>query len=532
MADAKSTGSKQGSDNQITASNRWDTLKNVRRNAETRAKRCAKVTLPRLWVDEGSTSRSPGLSYCDTGPKCVNSLASKIALAWLPPNASICKLAPDPSAMQAVAQQAGVEQSDLESALSDVERAISNDLETSGIRSTLSEAAKHAIVTGNFLLYDPDDGMPKLYPLTSYVCDRDGLGNILEIITLDKIAPALLPDAIRASVVQQLTQQSGSDANVLSKDVDLYTWITRSDDGQNWNVVQEVAGVQIPETVGTYPIDACPWIPLAAPKALTDDYGEGLVYDFVGAFESLEALRKALRKGAAAMAKIILFLNPTSPMRERQLTEAETGAVIRGEAKDVTALQIQKAYDMNFVRAEADGIKQSLELIFGVRSAVQRPGERVTAYEIRTLTQELDDSLSGFMSMSGEQLLLPLIRRRLDKMSRAGQLPQLPKQLIKPRITVGIAALGRGHDLQKLMEFGEAAAQLVGQQEMATRLDSGEALARLAVASDISTKGLIKTDERLQQEQQNQAMQEGAVRAAPQLVQAAAQAQQPQIPNQ
>ncbi|MEN3033253.1 hypothetical protein, partial [Chromobacterium amazonense] len=115
----------------------------------------------------------------------------------------------------------------------------------------------------------------------------------------------------------------------------------------------------------------------------------------------LEALRKAIRKGAAALAKIIMFLKPTSTIRERQLTEAESGAVLRGEASDVTTLQLQKAYDLNFVRQEAEGLANSLELIFGVKSAVQRPGERVTAYEIRVLTQELDDALSGFMAMSG-----------------------------------------------------------------------------------------------------------------------------------
>ncbi|MEL6079095.1 phage tail protein, partial [Stenotrophomonas maltophilia] len=69
--------------------------------------------------------------------------------------------------------------------------------------------------------------------------------------------------------------------------------------------------------------------------------------------------------------------------RERELTEAESGAVLRGEASDVSTLQLQKAYDLNFVSQEAEGLANELELIFGVKSAVQRPGERVTAYEIR-----------------------------------------------------------------------------------------------------------------------------------------------------
>jgi len=502
-----------------TAAKRYAELRGHRKRAESRARRCAKQTLPRLWIEENAGSRVPGSAYIDTGPKCVNALASKIVLTWLPPNAGVFKLSPDQAVAEAVAEQAGVERSDLEAALVEVEREVINDLETSGIRPVLSEAAKHAIVSGNFLLYDPDEGRPKLYPLVNYVVDRDGLGNLLEIITLDRIAPALLPEGIRPQVERALDGQR--DLSAKNDDVKLYTWVKRSEDGKAWEVVQEVEGITVPDTFARYPLDACPWITFASPPSLVDDYGEGLVYDYIGAFESLEALRKALRKGAAALAKIVLFLKPTSIIRERQLTEAESGAVLRGDASDVSVLQLQKAYDLNFVRQEADALSHSLELIFGVRSAIQRRGERVTAYEIRVLTQELDDALSGFMALSGEQLLLPLIRRRLDKLQRAGRLPALPPELIQPRITVGIAALGRGHDLNRLIEFGEAARALIGEGEVQMRLDSGEALSRLAAAADIPAKGLIKTDEELEALQQDSAMQDALVRAAPTLANAA-----------
>ena len=49
MADAKQTSAEKQ-----TAAKRYGDLKSNRKEAETRAKRCAKVTLPRLWVDEGA----------------------------------------------------------------------------------------------------------------------------------------------------------------------------------------------------------------------------------------------------------------------------------------------------------------------------------------------------------------------------------------------------------------------------------------------------------------------------------------------
>ena len=117
MADAKQTSAEKQ-----TAAKRYGDLKSNRKEAETRAKRCAKVTLPRLWVDEGAKNRSPGSAYIDTGPKCVNALGSKIMLSWLPPNAGIFKLSPDQADTENIAEQAGVETSELEAALVDVER--------------------------------------------------------------------------------------------------------------------------------------------------------------------------------------------------------------------------------------------------------------------------------------------------------------------------------------------------------------------------------------------------------------------------
>ncbi|MDO4708262.1 MAG: portal protein [Pseudomonadota bacterium] len=501
----------------ISAADRYAQLKPNRKEAESLARRCAKVTLPRLWVDEGTRNRRAGSAYIDTGPKCVNTLAAKVLLAWLPPNAGLFKMAPDVAAKEAIAQEAGVQASELELALAEIERAVINDFETSGVRTVLAEAAKHAIVTGNFLLYDPDEGPTKLYPLNTYVVDRDGLGNVLEIITLDKVAPKLLPESLRATVMQKVAETSGGDISRMNDDVNLYTRISRTEDNSQWEVVQEVEGVEVPETSATYPLEACPWIPVAVPRSATSDYGEGLVYDYVGAFESLEALRKAVRKGAAALAKVIILLSPTSAIREKQLAQAESGAIVRGNRNDVATLQLDKTVDLNFVRQEADALAKSLELIFGVRSAVQRPGERVTGYEIRVLTQELDDSLGGFYSLTAEDLLLPLVRRRLDKLQRQGRLPEIPKELLKPRITVGVAALGRGHDLMKLMEFGDACMKTLGEQETRRRINSGELIARLAAAADISSKGLIRSDEELAQEQQEGAMQDALVSAAPQL---------------
>ena len=116
--------------------------------------------------------------------------------------------------------------------------------------------------------------------------------------------------------------------------------------------------------------------------------------------------------------------------------------------------------------------------------------------------------------------MLPIVRRILQRNQDSGSFPQLPEGLIKPRISVGIAALGRGHDFEKLVRFGETAKGVLGEQEFGRRVDAGEWLSRLGAAADISTKGLVLDPDTVQTNDQNAAVQEAAIRAAPNMANA------------
>lgn len=504
-------------DNSVSAEVRYNALKTDRNNAETRAKQCADLTLPTLYkqVTKGKTSVTRTTPYQGTGARCVNSLSSRLLLALFPPNASFFKMSPDSMDAAQLAQQAGIQLGDLEMGLADIERTIINDIETSGMRGRLALALKHLVTTGNCCIYIPDQGNAKVYPLTRFVVHRDGMGSVLEIVTLDSVAPSTLSPEMQSHLgLDQKKKDDGPEQNI-----DLYTRIYR--DGDLWQVYQEVNSVIVPGSDGSYPIDSCPWIPLRIPEEDAEDYGAGLVYEYFGDFDALEKLSKAILKGAAAAAKVLWTLKQNSEARPKDITQAESGDVLRMNPEDLKAVSQDKYADFNFVTNVMDKLSQRLELVFGVRTAIQRSGERVTAEEIRYLAQELEDVLGGIYSILAEDLLLPMVRRILDRLTRTHQLPELPKGVIKPRVVVGMAALGRGQDMQKLMEWAQAATQALGPQVFAQRVDDGEFLARLGAASDISMKGLIKSDEQLQQEAQIDTMHQAAVRAAPNIASAA-----------
>lgn len=505
--------------NYVSAKTRYEFLKRYRNSAETRFKRCAKVTLPLLYTPD--TGTSPGASTKsvrtprnDTGPRVVNILAQEIATALFPPNTPNFRLSPDATTIRQLADQVGLKPEDIEAALAEVVKAVTTDIETSGVRTSLTQAAKHALVCGNFCMYVPDEGPPKMYPLTRYVANRDGLSTVTEIVTIDWVSPVMLNDAVKAAVGldKGSTQQDDSD-----KEIALYTRIVRDEEAGKWNVQQEINSNPVPDTDATYDINACPWIPVRASIEDGEDYASSMVFDHIGGFESVEALRTAILKGAAAAAKMLWFLKQNSSMRVKDIAKAASGDILRGNAADLEARSTEKLNDLQFARQEADYISTKLALTFGDHTAVQRQAERVTAEEIAYMAEQLDKSLGGLYALLSESFILPLVRRKISQLTKNGTLPELPPDLLKPRITVGTDALARHQDTQRIVQWAMAAQKSVGPEAFAAEVNASALIKQIGIASDVDVRSLMLTDEEKKQAQTQQAMMQGAMKAAPEI---------------
>ena len=140
--------------------------------------------------------------YQGVGARGVNNLASKLLLALLPPNAPFFRLVIDRYELDKAKQELGPEggeqlRSDLEKALSDVERSVSQEVEVEAFRVGVFEALKNLLVTGNTLLYLPDDGGMRVFRLDRYVVKRDPMGNVTHIAIKETVAPMMLPESVR-----------------------------------------------------------------------------------------------------------------------------------------------------------------------------------------------------------------------------------------------------------------------------------------------------------------------------------------------
>lgn len=469
-----------------------------------RARDAAKLTIPSLLPpDDHSGYSNLPTPYQGFGARGVNNLSAKLLLALLPPNSPFFRLAIDDYSLEKMTQQEGM-RAEVEEALGKIERAVMSEIETSAVRVTAGEVLKHLLVTGNALLYMPPEGGAKMFRLDRYVVLRDPMGNVLEIVVKESVSPKLLPETMDLG-------ESDKDLNP-DKTVDIYTHVYV--EGRKWVVYQEVKGKVVPGSQGEYPLDKCPWIALRFTKIDGEDYGRGYVEEYYGDLRSLEALTQAIVEGSAAAAKVLFLVNPNGVTQQRTLTESPNGAVRSGNADDVSVLQVQKYADFRVAKDTIETISQRLSYAFLMNSAVQRSGERVTAEEIRYMANELEAALGGVYSILSLEFQLPLVKTVMHRLEKTRRIPTLPKGTVRPAITTGLEALGRGNDLNKLDLFLQGAAQVLGPEAVAQRIDVSDYLSRRATALGIDYKGLVKTEEQLAQEaaeQQQQMMGQAAV---------------------
>jgi hypothetical protein len=81
------------------------------------------------------------------------------------------------------------------------------------------------------------------------------------------------------------------------------------------------------------------------------------------------------------------------------------------------------------------------------------------------------------------------------------QIPKLPKE-VKPIIITGLDALGRNSEADRLVQFSQELQAGIGPEASANILIQTDFARRVGAARGIDTKGLIKTEEKLKEEQQ------------------------------
>jgi len=484
----------------MKARDRYTQLTKGRSQFLDTAVECSRLTLPYLIQEDLSsrpTHQKLHTPWQSVGSKSVVNLAAKLMLALLPPQTTFFKLQiRDDKLGEEIAPEV---KSELDLTFSKLERMVMDHINASSDRVVVHQALKHLIVSGNALIFMGKDGL-KNYPLQRYVVNRDGNGNICEIVTKELISRKMLG----ADLPEPLPNSPGDDGYKTGsddQDVEVYTYV-RLDDNGRWVWHQEALDMILPGSRSTSPKNTSPWLVLRFNTVDGEDYGRGRVEEFLGDIRSLEGLSQALVEGSAAASKVVFLVSPSSTTKPKTIAEAGNGAIVQGRPDDVGVIQVGKTADFRTAAEQMANLERRISEAFLVLQV--RQSERTTAEEVRLTQMELEQQLGGLFSLLTVEFLVPYLNRTLHILQRMNVLPKLPKDLVRPEIVAGVNALGRGQDQQSLVMFIQTIAQTMGPEVMAKFLDPGEYIKRLAAAQGIDVLNLVKTAETMEQEKQQQ----------------------------
>ena len=498
----------------MTAKSRYDNLSSDRSQFLTEAEDATKLTLP--YLIRGHEEYSKGMKQLKTpwqsvGAKGVVALASKLSLSLVPPQTSFFKLQLDES-------QLGEEfepqvKSELDLSFAKIERTILDAIAASDDRVVIHQALQHLVVGGNALIFMGKTGL-KLYPLNRFVIERDGNGDVIEIITKERINKDLIPNYYDIMPKKKITDDDEEE-----EECDVFTHVKRDNNRFVWH--QEVHDKRIPGTNGKSPVDSTPWLPLRFNTVDGEAYGRGRVGQFIGDLKSLEALSQAIVEGSAAAAKVVFTVSPSATTKPQTLAAAGNGAIVQGRPDDIGVIQVGKTADFATALQHMATLEKRLNEAFLILSV--RQSERTTAEEVRMTQMELEQQLGGLFGLLTVEFLVPYLNRKLSIFQKTGEIPRIPKGMVKPIIVAGINSLGRGQDVQALGGFLQTIATTMGPEAIATYINPEEVVKRLAAAQGIDVLNLVKSMQEVQQADQQAQQQQAemeAIKATPGIMKA------------
>lgn len=496
---------------------KYDSLTMFRERFVNKAREASRVSIQSFYTygDSGHNAMGvldqPYQSFVARGlQNLVNTTMS--ALLSLEDGIPFFKFTPDQEYLSKFIQETGKGKSFIDIALSTLERNVAEDMHKDGLGAVVSEALYHLFIAGNTLLYIPDNPDKKLicYPLTKFVINRDGDGNPTHILTRECVDVEYVKEHLREDFDIKLEDEKEN--NVLITSCELKNG--------RWEFQQELNNVLLPETKGTYNKSECPFIPLTFMRLNNCDYGMSLIEMYYGDILALEGLWKDVVDASRFSARMYILLRSGAIARPEDLNESNNGGFIEvNDPNEITVLQTNKGNDLSITMQAIQRLEANLSSVFLMQKD-NGNRERVTAEEIRASIQQLEKSLGSFYSMMSVEMQLPVVTAFLSRFKSAhpGLMKSLSSKMLRPTIVTGLQALGRVREVDKLTAFSQIMQQTFGPNVMAI-VNTTDFANRLASSLSIADyQHLVKNEEQLAQEAQQQQKMQLVQNAAPHIV--------------
>jgi len=452
----------------------------------TRCERYAGWTLPNIFPDDPLMEYDEMQNdYQSVGAQAVTNLANKIIMTLFQPSKPFFRMQLTKEQREAVAES-GLSGAQVDAALAQAERDSMRELDKINARVTMNDAAQHLIITGNGLLFMPDDADMQVYSLRDYTIKRDLRGTPVKIIIRETKSVSGLSDELAA-----LAATEGYSPN---DDISIYTGICRVGKSRYfvWQELEDICYCH--KRVGIYNKDNLPWIPLTWNLCRGKDYGTGLVENYAGDFHTLSTLAEAILDYTTVVTDLKNLVDPTGMTDVREITEAPSGAYVHGREEDIHVHTAQVTNAADFLNERFDAVARRIGAAFLLNTAVTRDAERVTAQEIRMQAHELEGSLGGVYSRLAAELQLPLAKRLLRKQNKTFT-------DIEPVIVTGFESLSRNSELDNFRAFMQDMIILADvPDEVKVRMEFGDVIAVLGAGHGVDYKKFLKGEDKVKQE--------------------------------
>ena len=474
----------------ISAKEKYSLLESDKSSTTDRAEKMAKVTIPYLFMEEGS-SASDDLTagYAQGfGAKIVNHLTGKFAMSILPPSQPFYRLSPNKEAMENLTGGDEKAKQEVDKVLAEVEEGIMRYINRTKFRKSLFPALRLAMVTGECLVEKLDSDAYKIHNIRNYCVKRDSSGNILHLVIKELLDVESLPDGI------EVDKEEGD-----VTEVELYTHIYIED--KKYIMYQEVEDQKFNESTLNSITDK--FINVRWNVVDGEDYARSFVEEHYETFVNLEKQMKVLVTNAIVSSKTVFTVNPNGMTRLKDYTNAKNGDAIVGTENDIGTVKVNKHIDLNLTLQLVQDLKRELAETFLMSSAGIRDAERVTAQEVQLIASELEASFGGIYTAIASDIQMPLVENAISGLKIEGM------EDIDIIITSGVEALGRTVEQQKIRNMVQdlgMLAQLIGQQEIVSKLNADSLIASIINNSGVGNKNFMLSLQ--QQEANNKAMQQ------------------------
>lgn len=474
-----------------TAKERYAELEPARTTIIDRAVECAELTLPYVIREDGADASTeyPDSYVRGFGAKLVSNLTGKLVPAILPTNQPFHRLTPSQEALSAVSRDNPDMIAEIYKIIAEKDEALFRAINKSKFRGVAYPLIEMAIVTGNGLVERNDDGSYRLFNLRSYVVKRSPNGKIVDLIIYETADYEALPDDVRNMI----------DERDKDTPVELHTQVKLVDGKYEYH--QEANGELISGSEATLKSVDERFIVIAWNMLSGEDYGRGYVEKYLDTLKDLNTHLKVISSSAIVNSRTVLTVNPNGMTKYKEFVEAKNGDAIVGLAQDIGVVRTEKHNDLKLSYDIIQDYKRELSEAFLMSAGAVRDSERTTKYEVQVLMNELDGALGGIYTSLAEQIQKPLVMFAFKDI----KLPETKE--VDVDIISGAEALGKNIEslrIQDLLENLAGLAQIVGQEKIASTINTENVISSMVANSGVASKNLVYSAKEIQAKEAQQ----------------------------